>query len=78
MPTVLHHGPYRFFFYSSDHDEPLHIHVQRENRLAKFWVEPVRLSRSGGFSRAELMDIQRIVADNAGKITEAWHEYFGR
>jgi hypothetical protein len=78
MPTVFHHGSYRFFFYSSDRNEPLHIHVQREDRLAKFWLEPVRLAKSGGFGRAELMDIQRIVADNTAEIMESWHEYFGR
>lgn len=78
MPTVFHHGPYRLFFYSSDRDEPLHVHVQREDRLAKFWLELVRLARSGGFGRQEIMDIQRIVADNQGRLMEAWHEYFGQ
>jgi len=36
MPTVLLLGPYRFFFFSGDRDEPLHIHVERERMLAKF------------------------------------------
>jgi hypothetical protein len=78
VPTVFHCGPYRLFFYSSDRDEPRHVHVQREDRLAKFWLEPVRLARSGGFGRQEIMDIQRIVADNQDKLMEAWHEYFGQ
>lgn len=54
MPTVLRIGPYRFFFYSGDGGEPLHIHVEREDRIAKFWLNPVRLAKSGGFNRAEL------------------------
>lgn len=29
MPTVLRVGPYRFFFYSGDGDEPRHVHVER-------------------------------------------------
>ena len=28
MPTVLRHGPYRFFFSSLDYDEPPHAHVR--------------------------------------------------
>ena len=36
MPTVLWKGPYRFFFYSGDRNEPAHIHVEHENRVAKF------------------------------------------
>ena len=57
MPTVLRLGPYRFFFYASDRDEPQHVHVEREDKIAKFWLNPVRLQGSGGFSRAEIARI---------------------
>src|SRR5438270_11724045 len=30
LPSVLRSGPYRFFFYSADQDEPPHIHVERD------------------------------------------------
>ena len=43
MPTVLREGPYRFFFYASDRVEPPHVHVRRENRVGKFWLDPVQL-----------------------------------
>jgi len=43
MPTVLRAGPYRFLFYSSDAGEPLHVHVERDDNTAKFWLSPVRL-----------------------------------
>lgn len=42
-PTVLRSGPYRFFFYASDGGEPRHIHVERNEKVAKFWLDPVRL-----------------------------------
>lgn len=77
MPTVLRIGPYRFFFYSGDGGEPLHIHVERDDLIAKFWLAPVRLARSGGFGAAELRDIERLVAENATLLQEAWNEYFG-
>ena len=35
MPTILRVGPYRFFFYAGDKDEPLHIHVERNDKVAK-------------------------------------------
>ena len=47
MPTVLRRGPYRFFFYSSDRAEPPHVHVERDENLAKFWLDPVRLHEIG-------------------------------
>ena len=37
MPTVLWSGPYRFFCYAGDCDEPAHVHVRLENSEAKFW-----------------------------------------
>ncbi|MBN1189042.1 MAG: DUF4160 domain-containing protein [Dehalococcoidales bacterium] len=61
MPTVLRTGAYRLFFYAGDKNEPEHIHVEREDKVAKFWLSPVRLDRSGGFSQSELLHIQRIV-----------------
>jgi hypothetical protein len=77
MPTVLRVGPYRFFFYASDRDEPPHIHVERDDNVAKFWLDPVRLQRSGGFSRVEINKIARIVTDHQTELLEAWNEYFG-
>ncbi len=77
MPTVLRIGPYRFFFYSGDGAEPPHIHVERDEQVAKFWLVPVRLAASGGYGRAELRDIERMVAENATLLLEAWHDYFG-
>lgn len=77
MPTVLRAGPYRFFFYAGDRDEPAHVHVEREEKVAKFWLDPVRLQDSGGFSRAELNRLRRIAQIHQHRLLEAWHEYFG-
>jgi hypothetical protein len=77
MPTSLRIGPYRFFFYSSDQDEPPHVHIKRDNRTAKFWLEPVRLQRSGRFGPREINEIQRMVVENQELLLREWHEYFG-
>lgn len=77
MPTVFRAGSYRFFFYASDRDEPVHVHVEREGHVAKFWLDPVRLQESGGFSRSELNRVQRLIHTNQHRFREAWHEYFG-
>jgi len=76
VPTVLVEGPYRFFFYSADRTEPVHIHVEREAQRAKFWVAPVRLARSGGFGAAELLRVGRLVADHEALFLRAWNEHF--
>jgi hypothetical protein len=76
MPTVLRSGPYRFFFYAGDRGEPEHVHVERDHRVAKFWLDPVRLERSGGFGRGDLQVIHRIVAERRIELLEAWSDYF--
>ena len=76
MPTIFKIGPYRFFFYSSDKNEPIHVHIEREEMIAKFWVDPVRLQDNGGFNRSELLKIQKMVEENIIRIMEAWNEYF--
>ncbi len=77
MPTVLRHGPYRFYFYSHETTEPPHIHVDRDNLSAKFWLQPISLARNFGFSAKELREIESIILENQSKLLEAWHGYFG-
>ena len=69
-------GPYRFYFYAGDRDEPPHVHVEREDKIAKFWLDPMRLQSSGGFSRTEIGRLQRLVREHREEIVEAWNEYF--
>ena len=76
MPTVLRTGPYRFYFYSSDRAEPPHVHVARDASVAKFWLDPVRLAWSRGFSATELRAIEAIVAENVQQLLEAWNAFF--
>jgi len=60
----------------SDKEEPQHIHVEREDRVAKFWLDPVRLQRNGGFSREEVSRIQKVILEHRELLREAWNEYF--
>jgi hypothetical protein len=76
MPTVLRFGPYRFFFYSGDRDEPPHVHVQRDNCEAKYWLDPVRFERNVGFRGRDLNDIESIVDDHQQELLDAWHDFF--
>lgn len=69
-------GPYRLFFYAGDEPEPPHVHVERERFTAKFWLTPLRLQRSGGFSRIEITRIQRLIEPHQLELKRAWDDYF--
>ena len=76
MPTVKNNpGPYRFFFYSFDCNEPEPEHVQRENKVCKYWLAPLALGRNDGFSVRELNQVRAQIALNLETILEAWHEH---
>ncbi len=76
MPTVLRTGPYRIYFVSHDMGEPPHVHVDRENLSAKFWLQPVSLARNLGFTARELRKIQSVLEHRQAELLGAWYGYF--
>jgi 3-methyladenine DNA glycosylase AlkD len=76
MPTVLRIGPYKFYFYSHDLLEPPHIHVDRDDQSAKFWLSPVALAYNLGFRKHELRKIKRLIAEHHDTLLEGWNENF--
>ncbi|RTQ53223.1 DUF4160 domain-containing protein [Hymenobacter gummosus] len=76
MPTVLRIAGFRFFFYSNEGSEPPHIHVERGDEAAKFWLEPVELADSIGFSAKEINLLRRLVIEHQATLLQAWHDYF--
>ena len=76
MPAVFRSGPYRFFFYSDEGTEPIHIHVSAQGKEARYWIEPVRLAFNDGFARHELIEIRDLIEQNVVLITEKWNEHF--
>ena len=74
MPTVLRIKGYRVGFYSSEPDEPTHVHVHKGGHEAKFWLGPVQLSWNKGFRESDLREIARILATHETQLIEAWNE----
>jgi len=50
--------------------------VRRERFTAKFWLTPVRVEYSKGFSRSEIGRLQRLVEDNRERLLGEWNDYF--
>jgi hypothetical protein len=76
MPTIFRSGPYRFYFYSHEPNELPHIHVDRDEQSAKFWLTPVSLAQNFGFRTVELRRIQLIIEERRQAFVEAWDEHF--
>lgn len=78
MPRIKDiRGPYWFFFYSFDCNEPIHVHARREKKTCKFWLQPIQLAANHGFTARELSVIRRLIETHYEVIIEAWHEHCG-
>ena len=65
------------YFYSHEPNEPPHVHVDRDDQSAKFWLAPVRLALNLGFSPQELRRVQHLLSENEESLMEEWNERFG-
>jgi uncharacterized protein DUF4160 len=74
MPVILRVKGYRFWFYEADLDEPPHVHIGKEGKEAKFWLDPIRLARSRRFREEELSEIERILDEHRNEVLEAWNK----
>ena len=50
-------------------------YLDREH-IAKFWLNPVTLERSGGLSRPELRRVERIIEENQASFLGEWNVRF--
>lgn len=76
MPTIWREGPYRVYFHSHEPGEPPHVHVDRENFSAKFWLQPVKPAANHGFAARELRVIERMLEEHREQLIRAWNDYF--
>jgi hypothetical protein len=76
MPVVLRVGPYVFFFYSLENNEPPHIHIRRDKSLAKFWLDTVSLAYNRGYPNHELTYLRRLVEEHREHLLRSWNDYF--
>jgi hypothetical protein len=76
MPTIFRAKGYRFFFFSRDGIEPVHIHIAKDNKYGKYWINPIRLAKNYGFTSKELNEIKKLITEKKNLIQEKWDEYF--
>jgi hypothetical protein len=74
VPTILREKGYRIGFFSSEPDEPAHVHVHKAGCEGKFWLAPVQLSWNKGFRENQLREIARILETHETILLEAWNE----
>ena len=76
MPTLLIIFGLRFYFYSNEH-EPMHIHVQSVNGVAKFEIlDQIVLVSNDGLKNKDLKLAESIIEENLENFREGWQKFF--
>jgi hypothetical protein len=75
VPTLLDVDGFRFFF-SNEGTEPAHVHVEKGDGHAKFWLSPVELVYARGLTRAETRRIRELTSDHAEEFLAQWRRHF--
>ena len=77
-PTIFREKGYRFYFLSNE-EERIHVHVTCEDGEAKFWLEPILfLAMYHGLSSKELNEIQHLIEEHKNEIIEEWKRHFSQ
>ena len=79
MPVILLINGWRFFFYANENKEPVHIHVQKAEMEAKFWLDvesfEIREAFSFHFTPAAKRDVRKIIYQHFDYIVEQWKQF---
>ena len=77
-PTVFREKGYRFYFLSNEENR-IHIHVTCENGEAKFWLEPIiSLAFYHKLNSKKLNEIQKIIEEHSNEIIKEWRQHFSK
>jgi hypothetical protein len=77
-PTIHRQKGYRFYF-NSNEEVRMHVHVASERGTAKFWLEPIiALADYHGFKAHDLTEIEQLVKENQEKFIYEWRKHFSK
>ena len=65
MPTLLLIYGFRFFFYSNENNEPIHVHVSKGESNGKIWLEPsLAIAYMHDFNSSEIKVVLEVVNEH--------------
>ena len=77
-PTVFREKGYRFYFLSNEENR-IHIHVTCEHGEAKLWLKPIiSLAIYSKLSPQMLNEIQEIIEEHKIEVFKEWQRHFGK
>jgi hypothetical protein len=79
MPTVLFKNGWRFFFFSNEGNEPMHIHVMKAEKYCKYFIDEsnvdLKMAHSKKMNNKDMKEVKEIIYDNFNYIVESWKKF---
>ena len=79
MPTILVILGWRFFFYSNEGNEPIHVHCQKGDAEAKYWLDintfDISQAHAYNMSAKDKRTVRRIIFNHFDHIVEEWNNF---
>jgi len=77
MPTLLIWHGYKFRFYALDQGEPAHVHVVKDGKSLKVWLETMAVARNIGYNEREIERVRAVIAEHQNEWIGVWNDFFG-
>ena len=79
MATILFLYGWRFFFYSNENGEPIHIHFAKGDSEGKYWIDVDNYELIEAFifnmNPNDKRIVRKIIFDNFDYIVLEWNKY---
>lgn len=81
MPTILFVMGWRFFFYSNEGNEPIHVHCKKGEMECKFWLDSLNFdveeSYSYNMNSSNKREVKKIIFEYFDFIEAEWNKFQG-
>ncbi|BDQ02335.1 DUF4160 domain-containing protein [Ignavibacterium sp.] len=82
MPTILFINGWRFFFYSNELNEPIHIHFQKGEKEGKYWLLTkefdVKEAYTYKLNQKDKREVKKIIFEYFELIEKEWNKFHKR
>ena len=79
VPTILMMFGWRFFFYANERNEPVHIHCQKGEAEAKYWLDIEGFgaieAHSYNMSPRDKRMVRRVIFEHFDYIVTEWNRF---
>jgi hypothetical protein len=76
MPTIIFLFGWRFFFYADEGNEPIHIHSEKAEKEAKYWLNADTRAITEAFAHhlkpRDHKQVKKIIAQYFDEIVAEW------